>query len=168
VPITLDSLRDGRQLMAGTGESKGERLDRELVELLQELRVLLPGVQVLFAFLLVVPFNVGFSKVTGAERALYFVALIATTVSAILLIAPSARHRARFRDRDKEAVIVSSNRLAIASTAFLAIAIIAVVVMVGDYIYNWFAGVTAGVAALVLIAWFWYGWSASRNVRRGD
>src|SRR5687767_14240993 len=98
--------------MAETGETKGERLDRELVELLQELRVLLPGIQVLFAFLLVVPFNVGFARVTGAERALYFVALMATTVSAILLIAPSARHRARFRDRDKEAVIVSSNRLA--------------------------------------------------------
>lgn len=145
-------------------ETTAERLDRELGELIQELRVLLPGVQVLFAFLLTVPFSVGFQDVTGAERALYFVALGATTVSAVLLIAPSARHRARFRDRDKEALVVSSNRLALLSTAFLAVAMVAVVILVGDYLYNWVVGIAAGFATVALIAWFWYGWSVSRNV----
>jgi len=149
-------------------ESKGEKLDRELAELIQELRVLLPGVQVLFAFLLTVPFSIGFKSVTGAERALFFVALGTTTVSAVLLIAPSARHRARFRDRDKEALIVSSNRLTLAATAFLATAMVAVVILVGDYLYNWVVGVVAGAVTFVLVAWFWYGWSISRNVRRGD
>jgi len=149
-------------------ETKGEKLDRELAELIQELRVLLPGVQVLFAFLLTVPFSIGFKSVTGAERALFFVALAATTVSAVLLIAPSARHRARFRDRDKEALIVSSNRLTLAATAFLATAMVAVVILVGDYLYNWVVGVVAGAVTFVLVAWFWYGWSISRNVRRGD
>ena len=149
-------------------ESQPERLDRELTELVQELRVLLPGVQVLFAFLLTVPFSIGFRSVTGAERALFFVALAATSVSAVLLIAPSARHRARFRDRDKEALIVSSNQLTLAATAFLATAMVAVVTLIGDVLYNWVVGLIAGAATFLLVGWFWYGWSISRNVRRGD
>ena len=146
-------------------ESTAERLDRELVELMQEIRVLLPGVQVMFAFLLVVPFSIGFKSVTGAERALYFVALAATSVSAVLFIAPGARHRARFRDRDKEALIVSSNLLTLAGTAFLAVAMAAVVVLIGDYIYNWVVGIASGLVTFALIAWFWYGWSLSREHR---
>jgi hypothetical protein len=149
-------------------ESTAERLDRELIELVQEIRVLLPGVQVLFAFLLVVPFSVGFKSVTGAERALYFVALAATSVSAVLFIAPGARHRARFRDRDKEALIVSSNQLTLAGTAFLAVAMTAVVVLLGDYIYNWVVGAVSGVVTFALIAWFWYGWSLARRIERGE
>jgi hypothetical protein len=150
-------------------ETTAERLDRELIELLQEIRVLLPGVQVLFAFLLVVPFSIGFKSVTGAERALYFVALAATSVSAVLLIAPGARHRARFRDRDKEALIVSSNQLVLAGTAFLAVAMAAVVVVIGDYIYNWVVGTISGIVTVALIAWFWYGWSVARHLgRRGS
>ena len=155
--------------MSETGEeSTAERLDRELIELVQEIRVLLPGVQVLFAFLLVVPFSVGFESVTGAERALYFVALAATSVSAVLFIAPGARHRARFRDRDKEALIVSSNQLTLAGTAFLAVAMTAVVVLLGDYIYNWVVGTVSGVVTFALIGWFWYGWSLARRIERGD
>jgi hypothetical protein len=149
-------------------ETNGERLDRELTELVQELRVLLPGVQVLFAFLLTVPFSIGFKSVNDAERALYFVALASTAVSAVLLIAPGARHRSRFRDRDKEAIIVSSNQLTLAGTGFLAVAITAVVVLIGEYIYNWFVGVTSGAVTFALIAWFWYGWSVSRRIRRGS
>jgi hypothetical protein len=149
-------------------ETKAEQLDRELSELVQELRVLLPGVQVLFAFLLTVPFSVGFKSVTGAERALFFTALAAVSVSAVLLIAPSARHRARFRERDKEALVVSSNQLTLAATAFLAVAMVAVVVLVGDYLYNWVVGAIAGAVTFVLVAWFWYGWSVSRNLRGRD
>jgi hypothetical protein len=149
-------------------ETNAERLDRELTELVQELRVLLPGVQVLFAFLLTVPFSIGFKSVNDAERALYFVALASTAVSAVLLIAPGARHRSRFRDRDKEAIIVSSNQLTLAGTGFLAVAITAVVVLIGEYIYSWLVGVTSGVVTFALIAWFWYGWSVSRRIRRGS
>jgi len=90
------------------------------------------------------------------------------TLSAVLLIAPSARHRARFRDRDKEALIVSSNQLTLAATAFLAAAMVAVVILVGDYLYNWVVGAVAGAVTFGLVAWFWYGWGISRNVRRGD
>jgi Family of unknown function (DUF6328) len=144
-----------------------ERLDREWGELIQELRVLLPGVQVLFAFLLTIPFAVGFKKVTGVERGLYFAAFAATTVCAVLLIAPGARHRGRFREFDKEALIQTSNRLALAATLFLALAIAAVAVLIGEYLYGWFVGVCAGAVVAVLTAWFWYGWTMSRRMR-GD
>lgn len=146
-----------------TQETKQERLDRELSELMQELRVLLPGVQVLFAFLLILPFNVGFQDVNGSERALYFGALAATAVSAILLVAPSVRHRGRFRDRDKEALIVSSNRLALLATGFLAIAMAMVLTLIGEYLYGWLVGVVAGAAVIVLAGWFWYGWAVVRR-----
>ena len=82
-------------------ESKAERLDRELGELLQELRVALPGVQVLFAFLLTVPFSQGFDRLTGFQRDLYFGILLATALASILFIAPTAYHRLRWRDYDK-------------------------------------------------------------------
>jgi len=151
--------------MSDDEETKAERLDRELTELIQELRVLLPGVQVLFGFLLVVPFSVGFKSVDSGERALFFIAIAATTVSAVLLIAPTARHRTRFRDRDKEAIVVSSNQLTLASTAFLATAMVAVVVLLGEYLYNWVLGIVAGAVTFDLVAWFWYGWSILRNLR---
>jgi O-antigen/teichoic acid export membrane protein len=144
-----------------------ERLDRELSELVQELRVLLPGVQVLFAFLLTIPFAVGFESVTGGERALYFAAFASTTVSAVLLIAPGVRHRERFRDFDKEALVTTSNRLALAGTVFLGLAVVAVAALLGDYVYGWLVGIGAGIATLLLISWFWYGWSLVRNLR-GD
>ncbi|MGH2737606.1 MAG: DUF6328 family protein, partial [Actinomycetota bacterium] len=92
-------------------ESKGERLDRELGELLQELRVALPGVQVLFAFLLTVPFSQGFARMTAFQRDLYFAILLATALSSVLFIAPTAYHRIRWRDYDKERLLVTSTRL---------------------------------------------------------
>src|SRR3954467_8380812 len=88
-----------------------EDLDRELIELLNELRVVLPGVQVLFAFLLAVPFANGWTGVTELQRDVFFVAFIATAASSILLIAPSSYHRLRWREGDKEQMLRTSNRL---------------------------------------------------------
>src|SRR5256885_16323521 len=101
-------------------------LDRELIELLNELRVVLPGVQVLFAFLLAVPFANGWARVTDLQRDVFFVAFIATAVASILLIAPSSYHRLRWREGDKEHMLETSNRLAIAGTVFLALGMTAV------------------------------------------
>ena len=143
-------------------ETKPERLDRELGELLQELRVLLPGVQVLFAFLLTLPFTVGFEKTTDAERLLFLSSLLATAASAILLMAPSVRHRGRFREGDKEALIKSANRLTLLATVLLALAIAAAATLIGEYLYGWLAGAAIGAGILVLVAWFWYGWTAAR------
>src|SRR5688572_5006673 len=83
-------------------EAEKERIDRELIELLNELRVALPGVTVLFGFLLTLPFTGGFDRITGADRAVYFIAVVLTVLSSAFFVAPSAHHRIRFRDRAKE------------------------------------------------------------------
>jgi hypothetical protein len=145
-------------------ETPGQRLDREWGELVQELRVLLPGVQVLFAFLLTIPFATGFKETTGVERDLYFAAFAATTVSAVLLIAPGARHRGRFRERDKEALLSTSNRLALAGTGFLALAMTAVAVLIGEFLFGWVIAACAGAIVAIITGWFWYGWTLSRKL----
>jgi Family of unknown function (DUF6328) len=100
-------------------EDEKQRLDRELIELLNELRVVLPGVQVLFAFLLILPFSKGFAQVTESERVVYIAAVFCTTLATVLLTAPSSYHRLRFREHLKEQLIETSNRLAIAGMVFL-------------------------------------------------
>src|SRR5215475_5710408 len=95
---------------SGRRESEEERLDRNLGELLQELRVALPGVQVLFAFLLAVPFQQHFTQITEFEKNVYFATLLLTATSAILLISPSAYHRLTFRYQQKRKLIFYSNR----------------------------------------------------------
>src|SRR5688572_25753135 len=104
-------------------ESKDERLDRELIELLNELRVALPGVQVLFAFLLTVPFSQRFGELTDFQRDAYFATFICAAFAPIFLIAPTAYHRLRFRDYDKERLITTATKLSITGTIFLALAI---------------------------------------------
>ena len=90
------------------------------MELLQELRVAIPGIQFLFAFLLVVPFQQGWVEVTDFEKRVYYVTLLLTATSSVCLIAPTARHRIRFRELDKQWIVETSNRLAIAGPRFLA------------------------------------------------
>lgn len=101
-------------------EDQKERVDRELIELLNELRVALPGVQVLFAFLLTVPFTERFGRATALQRSVYFATLLLTTASSVLLIAPTPYHRLRFRAPDKEQLLFTSNRLAIVGLGLLA------------------------------------------------
>ena len=139
-------------------------LDRELIELLNELRVALPGVQVLFAFLLAVPFTQRFEEITELQKYMFFVALLATMAGTVLMISPTAYHRIRFRDRDKEQMLRTSNRLALAGTVFLAIAMTATVFLITDMLFK--GGVTAVVTAVTagLFAWFWYVLPLSRKV----
>jgi O-antigen/teichoic acid export membrane protein len=139
------------------GEDRGERLDRELGELLQELRVALPGVQVLFAFLLTVPFSDRFGRVTGLDRGAYFAATVCTALASILFIAPTAYHRLRFRQYDKERMMVTSNRLAIAGSVFLAAAIAAVMFLVSDMMFGGLTAALIAAAVAALLAWFWFG-----------
>src|SRR3954469_14657132 len=121
-------------MLNGRDESDKERLDRNLNELLGELRVALPGVQVLFAFLLAVPFQQGFQKVTEFEKSLYFATLVSTAVAAALLIAPSSLHRIEFRKDDKEYVVFTANRLAIFGFAVLGLAMTLATVLVSHYL----------------------------------
>ncbi|HEV3485902.1 MAG TPA: DUF6328 family protein, partial [Vicinamibacterales bacterium] len=104
-----------------------QRLDRELMELLNELRVALPGVQVLFAFLLTVPFTQRFPTVTSTQKHAYFASILCTAAASALLMAPTAYHRISFRGGDKERLVVTSTRLTIAGMAFLAAAIVLVI-----------------------------------------
>ena len=137
-------------------ETQQERVNRELIELLNELRVALPGVQVLFAFLLAVPFSQRFAETTELQRDAFMVALLSTLAGSVFLIAPTAYHRLRFRDRDKEAMLKISNVFAIVGVVCLAIGMTAVVFLVTDIIYAGFvtALVTAATAALFATVWF--------------
>ena len=146
------------------GEDREDRLNRELIELLNELRVVLPGVQVLFAFLLTVPFTNQFQKVTNEQRQIYFWTFICTTIATALLIAPSAHHRLRWRQRDKERLLRTSNRLAIAGMIFLTLALVGAVYLVTDLLFHpaAAAGVTAAIGLVFL--WFWWGLPLSRRL----
>ena len=140
----------------GSDEDEKERRDRELIELLNELRVVLPGVQVLFAFLLTVPFSNGFSRMTEPQLNVYFATVLATAAATILLIAPSTYHRLNFRQGDKERMLFTANKLAIAGTVFLAVAMSAAMFLITDVLYK--ASWAAFVAAVVGLAFvgFWY------------
>jgi Na+/melibiose symporter-like transporter len=137
-------------------ETHEERVDRELIELLNELRVALPGVQVMFAFLLAVPFTQRFAEVTDLQKDVYMAALLCTLAGTVFLIAPSAYHRIRFRERDKEALLQIANVFAIAGLVFLALGMTAVVFLVTDLIFKGLATavVTALTAALFAAVWF--------------
>jgi hypothetical protein len=143
-------------------EDPKARLDRELIELLNELRVALPGVQVLFAFLLILPFTDGFAKLTGPQRNVYFATFLCAALAVALLIAPSSYHRLRFRHHDKERMLRISNRLVIVGMAFVALAVTGVVFLISDLLFGktWAALATAGVAGW--FAWFWYGLPLTR------
>jgi amino acid transporter len=138
------------------GEDEQSRLDRELIELMNELRVALPGVQILFAFLLTVPFNNRFEKVSNLQEDVYFVALLLTVVSTALLMAPTAYHRLRFRQRDKDRLLKISNRFAIAGIAALAGAMVAAIFFVTDFLFAAWAASIVALAAGVLLGVVWF------------
>ncbi|HEY2334616.1 MAG TPA: DUF6328 family protein [Solirubrobacterales bacterium] len=142
---------------SGRDESEDARLDRNHGELLQELRVALPGVQVLFAFLLAVPFQRNFSEITPFEKKVYFVTLLCTAMSAALLIAPSAYHRITFHLQQKHELIFLANRFTIAGLSFLALAMTGAIVLITDVLFSSTATtVVTGVAAATVFAVLWY------------
>jgi hypothetical protein len=145
-------------------ETKQERVNRELIELLNELRVALPGVQVLFAFLLAVPFANGWQKVTDVQKDAYMVALLAALAGSVFLIAPSAWHRILFRSRDKEQLLFISNWFAIVGALFVAVGMCASVFLVTDVIYDdRTASIVVGIAGL-LFAVVWFVWPLVRRL----
>lgn len=142
---------------SGRDESDNARLDRNLGELLQELRVALPGVQVLFAFLLAVPFQQHFTEIDAFEKGVYFFTLLCTALSAILLIAPSPYHRFTFHLQQKRELIRFANRLTIAGLSCLALAMTGAIVLITDVLFH--SGVVtavagAGAASAFAIVWY--------------
>jgi hypothetical protein len=117
-------------------ESDAERINRNLNELLGELRVAIPGVQVLFAFLLTVPFSQRFARVGSFERDVYLVTLLLTAIASALLIAPSAYHRIEFRVGDRPHIVTVAQRLTLAGFAFLALAMTGAVLLITRYLFS--------------------------------
>jgi hypothetical protein len=137
-------------------EDRKERVDRELIELLNEIRVALPGAQVLFAFLLTLPFTSRFESLEPLDRDAYFAAFICTAIGTSMLMAPTMHHRLRFRERDKERMLLGFNKLILAGSVFLAAAVALSVYVVTSMLFApaW-AGLVGGVMAAWLVA-LWY------------
>jgi hypothetical protein len=145
--------------MSANHEAQDEqerKRDRQMLELLNELRVALPGVQILFAFLLTVPFSFRFDKLTAFQGDVYYLTLVTTALSAACLIAPSAAHRLRFHKGEREWIVESANRLMIAGLVFLALALAGSVLLITDVMFDgarvW---IYSGALALVIVVmWF--------------
>jgi hypothetical protein len=134
-----------------------DRTERQMAELLQEMRIALPGVQFLFAFLLTAPFAARFEGVTTFQRTTFFVALLSTAASAVCLIAVPATHRLRFQQRDRPYIIRTANQYLIASLVLLAIGMVAALVSLTDFIYGGGAATwiwPGAIALLLVVLWF--------------
>jgi hypothetical protein len=140
---------------SGRDESDDARLDRNLGELLQELRVALPGVQVLFAFLLAVPFQQNFTEISSFEKDVYFATLLCTAISAALLISPSAYHRLTFHLQQKHQLVFLANRLTIAGLGFLALAMTGAITLITDVLFGGVATAVFGVGAATMFVVLW-------------
>ncbi|MEX2194480.1 MAG: DUF6328 family protein [Thermoleophilaceae bacterium] len=149
---------------APSDETEKQRLDRNLAELLGELRVALPGVQVLFAFLLTVPFSQRFEETTAFQEKVYFVTLLLTAVASALLIAPTAHHRIQFRQQDKFHIVATANKLAIAGLGALALAMIGVVMLVTDFLFATSTTIVVTMLTALLFAVVWYALPISRRL----
>ena len=145
---------------SGSGETRHEtqleRLDRNLEEMTGELRVVVTGVQVLFAFLLIVPFDSGFAHVGDFERTVYFATLILAALAAVCTIAPSAEHRFLFRHDDKHHIVFSSNTVVIVGLAFLALAMCGCLLLVTSKLFGTTAGIVTAVLGALPFAVLWF------------
>jgi Flp pilus assembly protein TadB len=147
------------------GEDPKQRRDRELIELLNELRVALPGVQVLFAFLLTMPLTQRFGELTNAQRVLYFGTLLSTAIATAFLMTPTAYHRLRFREADKEHLLRVGNRAAVTGLALTIVSVGGAVFLIADLLYHSpLASLFAGVVTVVY-AWLWFGLALLQRVR---
>lgn len=151
-------------------ETPSARLNRELNELLQELRVAQNGILLLVAFLLVIPFSARFADVTGFQRIVYYVTFLTAGAASVTIIAPVAYHRLVFRRRDKESLIVRGNLMMILGMSLLALAILGVLVLVTDFLFSTSLAVVMGCVYLVTVVLLWFALplhSRRRADRRG-
>jgi hypothetical protein len=148
---------------ARSDEDEGERLDRELIELLNELRVVMPGVQVLFGFLLTVPFQQRFADVSAFQRDVYFVTLLLTAASAAFLMAPSAFHRLTFRAHQKPYLVALGSRQVITGMGLLALAMNGVLLLLTDVLFHSLTVAITVACAASLYGWLWFGLALRRR-----
>lgn len=148
---TLGPTREGPH-----DEPDSERLARNVTDLLNELRVAGTGVQVMFAFLLVVPFNAGWKEASVFDRWVYFMALLCIAIAAVLLIAPSVHHRLLFRQRERAYLVRVGTRLAIVAAAFLAVGLTGILVLISNFVFGTIAAVGVGIAATIVVTFVWF------------
>src|SRR3954469_13503788 len=149
------------------GREEQDRLNRQLLELLNELRVALPGVQVLFAFLLAVPFQQRFSQVSTFERDVYLVTLLASAAATAFLIAPTGYHRLLFQRGDRPRIIEHGTRMLIIGLGCLAVAMTGAVYLVTEFLFSTATAVTVGAGAGLVFSWLWFGQALVRRLRNG-
>jgi predicted membrane channel-forming protein YqfA (hemolysin III family) len=147
------------------GERSKETLDQEWGELVNEHRLAMPGVQVLFAFLLILPFQNRFERLTDQQTYVYYAALLCATAAIVLLITPTAAHRIRWRHQDKEALLRMSTRAAIAATVFIAAAMTASVYLITDVLFGEPATVIVASALTAAFVFFWYAFPLYRRFK---
>jgi hypothetical protein len=140
-------------------------LDQEWSELIEENRLAMPGTQVLFAFLLILPFQQRFEDLDDGQVAVYYSALLCAAAAIVLLITPTATHRIRWRQGDKEALLRLSTRTGIAATVFLAFGMTASVFLITDVLFGEPWTVIAATALGAGFAWFWFGLPLLRRLR---
>jgi hypothetical protein len=153
---------DAPKQRAREAEDEAQRLDRELIELLNELRVVMPGVQVLFGFLLTVPFQQRFQSIDDFQRIVYIVTLLLTAAAAAVLMAPSAFHRLTFRRGQKPYLIRLGTRQTIAGMALLALAMNGVILLLTDVLFHTTTVVVVVAVTSALFAWLWFGLAWTR------
>jgi hypothetical protein len=137
-------------------DSDDDKRDRQMIELLNELRVAMPGVQILFGFLLTVPFAQGFTKVTTFQRDVYFITLLLAALTTACLIAPSAAHRLLFHHGQRPWLIEHANRMLIAGLVFLGLALVGAVLLVTDYLFKGAVVVVVPLALAFVVAFLWF------------
>jgi Family of unknown function (DUF6328) len=147
------------------GEPRKEQLEREHGELLEELRSLIPGAEVLFGFLLAIRFTRQFDAIDDTQRYVYYATLIATAVALVLFLAPAAHHRLRFREGDKDFMLRKGNREAIAGTLAIAVAFTGVVYLITALVFGNAQAIVIATLFFAFIAWRWWSLALYRSLR---
>ena len=137
-------------------ETEKEKTDRQLIELLNELRVALPGAQVLFAFLLTAPFQARFAHTTGLERNILFAGVILTAFAVVFLMAPSVYHRIRWNTGGKEDVVRVGHILFLAGASSLALGMLCAIFVVAEFLLGLAAAIASVLALFALVSVIWY------------
>jgi cation transport ATPase len=149
-------------------EPESERLGRNVTDLLNELRVAGTGIQVMFAFLLVLPFSARWKDASTFDQWVYFITLLCITIAAVMLIAPSVHHRLLFRRGERAYLVRVGTRLAIVASAFIAVGLTGILVLVSNFVFGTVAAVIVGIAAAILVTSVWFAMPLGRRQERSD